>query len=57
MVILNLKDRMISNHLIEIVTLVVLFISFLCITQITATLKHAVDTLPMRLAAVILVLG
>ena len=57
MVILNLKDRMISNHLIEIVTLVVLFISFLCITQITVSLKPVLDTLPMRLAAVILVLG
>jgi len=57
MVILNLKDRMISNHLTEIATLSILFISFLCITQITASLKSSLDTLPSRLAAAILILG
>ena len=57
MVILNLKDRMISKHPTEIAILTGLFISFLCITPITTSLKTALDTLPMRLAAVIIILG
>lgn len=57
MVILNLKDRMISKYPTETIVLVGLFISFLCIIPITASLKSALDTLPMRLAAVIIVLG
>ena len=37
--------------------LVILFICFLLVPQITATMKSSLDTLPMRLAAVIIVLG
>jgi hypothetical protein len=55
--ILKLKDRMISKHATEIAIVVGLFISFLCITPISMSLKSTLDTLPMRLAAVILVLG
>ena len=43
--------------LAEIGGLIVLFIAFLGVPQITATLKHSLDTLPMRLAAIILILG
>jgi len=57
MVILNLKDRMISKHPTETIVLVGIFISFLCIAPITRSLKTGLDTLPMRLAAVIVVLG
>lgn len=48
---------MTTDHIIGTIVLVGLFISFLCISQITATLKSSLDTLPMRLAAVIIVLG
>ena len=41
----------------EIGALIFLFICFLFVPQITATLKQSLDTLPMRLAAVILILG
>jgi hypothetical protein len=41
----------------EIAALIVLFICFLLVPQITAMLKSSLDTLPMRLAAVILILG
>ena len=41
----------------EIVALIVLFVCFLFVPQITAILKPTLDTLPMRLAAVILILG
>jgi hypothetical protein len=41
----------------EIGILIVLFVCFLLVPQITATLKQSLDTLPMRLAAVILILG
>lgn len=37
--------------------LVILFICFLLVPQITASMKSSLDTLPMRLAAVIIVLG
>ena len=57
MVILNLKDRMISKHPTETIVLAGLFISFLLVTPITRSLKTTLDTLPMRLAAVIIVLG
>ena len=42
---------------VEIGVLILLFISFLLVPQITATLKSSLDTLPVRLLAVILVLG
>jgi hypothetical protein len=41
----------------EIIALIFLFVCFLFVPQITAILKPSLDTLPMRLAAVILVLG
>ena len=41
----------------EIGPLIILFICFLFVPQITATMKSSLDTLPMRLAAVILILG
>jgi hypothetical protein len=41
----------------EIGALIFLLVCFLLVPQITATLKQSLDTLPMRLAAVILVLG
>jgi hypothetical protein len=41
----------------EIIALIVLFVCFLFVPQITAILKPTLDTLPMRLAAVILILG
>ena len=43
--------------LAEIGGLIALFVSFLYIPQITAMLKHSLDTLPIRLAAIILILG
>ncbi len=42
---------------IEIGGLIVLFIGFLFIPHITALMKDNLDTLPMRLAAVLLVIG
>ena len=39
------------------IALIILFICFLFVPQITAILKSSLDTLPMRLAAVILILG
>jgi len=41
----------------EIGPLIILFICFLFVPQITATMKSSLDTLPMRLAAVIFILG
>jgi hypothetical protein len=41
----------------ELGALVILFICFLFVPQITATMKSSLDTLPMRLAAVIILLG
>jgi hypothetical protein len=42
---------------VEIGVLILLFISFLLVPQITATLKSSLDTLPVRVLAGILVLG
>jgi hypothetical protein len=42
---------------VEIGVLILLFISFLLVPQITATLKSSLDTLPVRLLAAIVVLG
>ena len=42
---------------VKIGLLILLFISFLLVPQITVSLKSSLDTLPMRLLAVIVVLG
>jgi len=42
---------------VEIIGLLLLFVSFLFISQITGILKENLDSLPMRFAAVLLILG
>jgi hypothetical protein len=42
---------------VNIGVLIFLFISFLCVPQITATLKPSLDTLPVKLLAVIILLA
>uniref|UniRef100_A0A6C0AP95 Uncharacterized protein n=1 Tax=viral metagenome TaxID=1070528 RepID=A0A6C0AP95_9ZZZZ len=48
---------MVSSQVGDFIALFLLFLSFLFVPQITASLKASLDTLPMRLAAVILILG
>ena len=42
---------------VQIAALVVLFIGFLCVDQITGLLGHSLDLLPVRFAAVLVILG
>lgn len=52
----NIQDRMVADP-VKIGVLGLLFVAFLFVPRLSAALGHSLDSLPMRLAAVIIILA